>query len=142
MRKALEIGGLLAAVILVAFGVAAIAMGISGRNTVSTSLEQEQIVGTPDMTPAAIEKAGAEAGLPASTDYPTCSVAGTAITNGADARCFAQYMRIHALEASGGQPYATLPRYATADGKGTNDAGLATKGDNGQPLGTRCARRG
>jgi hypothetical protein len=43
-------------------------------------------------------------------------------------------MRIHALEASGGLTYSQLPRYATDDGKGTNDADQATKGANGQPV--------
>jgi hypothetical protein len=42
-------------------------------------------------------------------------------------------MRIHALEATGGVPYAQLPRYATADGKGTNDQTKALT-SNGQPL--------
>ncbi len=34
MRKAFEIGGFVAAVVLVAFGVAAIVMGFNGRDTV------------------------------------------------------------------------------------------------------------
>ena len=43
-------------------------------------------------------------------------------------------MRIHTLEATGGLTYAQMPRYASADGKGTNDATKATKGANGQPV--------
>jgi hypothetical protein len=43
-------------------------------------------------------------------------------------------MRIHALEASGGLTYAQMPRYASADGKGTNDTTKATKSPSGQPL--------
>jgi hypothetical protein len=43
-------------------------------------------------------------------------------------------MRVHALEASGGLPYAQMPRYATPDGKGTNDPNAAEKGANGRPL--------
>ena len=43
-------------------------------------------------------------------------------------------MRIHALEASGGQTYSQMARYASADGKGTSDAAKATKGSTGQPL--------
>ena len=50
------------------------------------------------------------------------SVAGEAIDNGTKARAFASYMRIHALEASGGLTYSQMPRFATEDGKGTNDA--------------------
>lgn len=51
MKRALEVGGVVAAVVLIAFGVAAIAMGIDGTDTVGENLSQEQIVGTPDMTP-------------------------------------------------------------------------------------------
>ena len=65
---------------------------------------------------------------------PTANLAGKEINTGARARDFAKYMRIHTLEATGGKTYAELPRYATADGKGTNDAALASKGPNGQPL--------
>jgi hypothetical protein len=67
-------------------------------------------------------------------DLPTCTVAGKPVNDGSSARCFAQYMRIHALLATGGLAYAEMPRYATADGKGTNDAAQATKGPNGQPV--------
>jgi hypothetical protein len=55
MRKAFEIGGVVAAAVLIAFGIAAIFMGFNGRSTVTDSLKQEKIVGTPDMTPAAIK---------------------------------------------------------------------------------------
>src|SRR5262249_47906518 len=98
------------------------------------SLKQEQIVGTPDMTPAAIAKEAKAAGLPATIDLPTCSIANKPVNDGASARCFAQYMRIHALEATGGQTYAQMPRYASADGKGAKDAAAAQKGRSGQPL--------
>ena len=121
MKKILEIGGFISGAILIAFGVAVIALGASGRATVNDSLKQEKIVGTPDMTPALIKQEAAKAGL-TGVKLPSSSVAGKAITNGNLARTFAQYMRIHTLEATGGQTYAEMPRYATADGKGTNDA--------------------
>ena len=133
MRRTFEFGGLFAAVVLIAFGTATLVMSTQGRNTVSSSLKLEQITGTPDMTPSAIKAEAAKAGLK-NVDLPTCSVADKPINNGARARCFAQYMRIHTLEATGGVPYAQMPRYATADGKGTNDAAQATKGPNGQPV--------
>jgi hypothetical protein len=41
MRKIFEIGGLVTAVVLIGFGVVAIAMGVSGRSTVQDSLRQE-----------------------------------------------------------------------------------------------------
>jgi len=131
MRKALEIGGYIAAAVLIAFGVVAIFMGVSGRSTVSDSIKNEKIVGSADMTPAGITAEAKAAGL-TNVTIPSCSVANKAISSGSDARCFAQYMRIHALEASGGLTYSQMPRYATADGKGTNDAAAALK-VNGQP---------
>lgn len=124
MRKIWNYGGIIAAVVLIAFGVTSIVMGVNGRSTVRSNLSNEQIVGTPDMTPKAIAAEAKAAGLK-NVDIPGNSVAGQKINTGSKARTFAQYMRIHALEATGGQPYAEMPRYATADGKGTNDAKAA-----------------
>jgi hypothetical protein len=133
MKKILEFGGVAAGILLIAFGVAAIVLGANGKNTVVSSLKEQQIVGTPDMTPAGIAAEARQAGLPASITLPTCSVAGQAVNSGARARCFADYMRIHAYEASGGVTYANMPHYATADGKGTNDATKALM-SNGRPV--------
>ena len=110
MRKYFEIGGLVAAAVLIAFGVVAIVMSVNGRNTVGTELKQQQIVGSPDMTPAALKTAAREAGLK-NVSLPTCSVANEAVTDGARARCFAEYMRIHALEATGGFVYSQMGIY-------------------------------
>jgi hypothetical protein len=126
MRKSLEIGGILAAVVLVTFGIVAIVMGANGRSTVNSNLAEQKIVGTPDMTPSGISAEAAKAGL-TSVSIPTCSVANKPVQDGATARCFAQYMKIHALEATGGQLYSQMPRYATADGKGTDVEALALK---------------
>jgi hypothetical protein len=133
MRKLLEWGGIAAGIALVAFGVAAIVLGVNGRSTVHSSLKLEQIVGTPDMTPAAIRAEAQKAGLPAGIKLPTVDVAGKAIDTGDRARAFASYMRIHALEATGGLTYAQMPHYATADGKGTNDPTKAVQ-ENGRPV--------
>lgn len=134
MRKVFQICGFVAAAVLIAFGVAAIMPGVNGRNTVSSSLKQEYIVGSPDMTPAAIKVEAAKAGLKVATlTFPTVAVAGQAIDNGTKALAFAGYMRIHTLEASGGLTYSQLPRYATADGKGTNDVTKALT-SNGRPV--------
>jgi hypothetical protein len=133
MKKILEFGGVAAGVVLIAFGIAAIVLGVNGKNTVTSSLKEQQITGSPDMTPAAIKTEAKQAGLPASITLPTCSVAGQLVDTGSEARCFADYMRIHAYESSGGVPYAQMPRYATADGKGTNDAAQALQ-SNGRPV--------
>ena len=132
MKKVLEIGGFISGAILIAFGVAVIALGASGRSTVNSNLKAEQITGSADVTPALIKAEATKAGLK-NVSFPTCSVANKAVTSGTTARCFAQYMRIHALEASGGLPYSQMPRFATADGKGTNDATMAMMA-NGQPV--------
>lgn len=115
MRKVFEIGGLVAAVVLVAFGAVAIVMSVEGRNTVGNELKQQQIVGTPDMTPAAIKAEARKAGLK-SISLPTCSVANKPVDSGARARCFAQYMRIHALEATGGYVYSQMGLYVAEPG--------------------------
>jgi hypothetical protein len=133
MRKVLEFGGVAAGVVLIAFGVAAIALGMNGRSTVQSNLKQQQIVGTPDMTPSGIAAEAKAAKLPASIPLPTCTIAGKQVTTGSQARCFAEYMQIHTYMATGGQPYSQMPRYATPDGKGTNDAAKATQAD-GQPV--------
>ncbi len=133
MRNVFRIGGFVSAAVLIAFGIAAIVMGVNGRSTVQNSLQQENIVGTPDMTPALIRAEATKAGLPSTLSYPTVSVAGKTIDTGSKARAFASYMRIHALEASGGLTYSQLPRYATKDSKGTNDPAKAVQ-VNGRPV--------
>jgi hypothetical protein len=115
MRKTLQVGGLAASAVLIAFGIAAIVMSVNGRSTVSNSLKQEQIVGSPDMTPAGIKTAAQKAGLK-NISFPSCSVANTAVTTGAKARCFAQYMQIHALEATGGFVYSQMGQYLAKPG--------------------------
>jgi len=137
-RKALEIGGIVAGVILIAFGVGALVLSINARSTVSDELTQQKIVGSPDMNPTDIQAAMTEAKITGVVPVPTCNVANTAIETGTDARCFAQYMQIHALEASGGLMYAEMGRYtAKADPsspKGTSDEAAALKDDKGQPV--------
>ena len=52
--KLLRFGGYAAGVILIIFGIATIAIGIAGKNTVEDELTQEKIVGSPDMSPEGI----------------------------------------------------------------------------------------
>ncbi len=143
MRRGLELGGIVAAVVLIAFGVVAIVMGANGSDTVSTELNRQNIIGTPDMTPEAIAGEAKEAGLPASVGLPTCDVAEQAIDNGERARCFASYMRIHALEATGGYTYSEMgqfeakpntPKGELSPGGGTsNEEFAAIDPETGQP---------
>lgn len=144
MRKALEVGGAIAAVVLIVFGVAAIAMGVDGNGTVRDSIAQEEIVGTPDMSPDAIEAEVDESGLTEQIgDLPDCDVAEDPIEDGDQARCFAEYLRIHTLLATGGYTYSQMGRYepkanapqsALAAGGGTDDEQFAAiDPESGQP---------
>jgi hypothetical protein len=128
---------------LIVFGIAVIVLALNGRNTVTTELKQQKITGTPDMTPAAIKAEGAKAGLK-DVSYPTCTVAGQLVDTGSEARCFAQYMNIHALEATGGYTYSEMGQYQAkpdapksqlAPGGGTSNPDYAvTDAATGQPV--------
>lgn len=50
-QKFLKIGGLIAGVLMIAFGVGSLALGINARNVVTDELSTELIVGSPDMKP-------------------------------------------------------------------------------------------
>ena len=143
MQRVLKIGGLVSGGILIAFGIVVIVLAVDGHKTVRNELQQQHITGTPDMTPTAIAAEGAKAGLKNVT-YPTCSVAGESIDTGKQARCFAQYMNIHALEATGGFVYSEMgiytakpatPKSQLAPGGGTSNTQYAvTDPKTGQPM--------
>ncbi len=142
MRRGLEIGGIVAAVVLIAFGVVSIVMGANGQSTVTTELNRQNIVGTPDMTPSGIAAEAKEAGLK-NVALPTCDVAEQPIDSGSKARCFASYMTIHALEATGGYTYSEMgqfeakpgtPKSELSPGGGTsNEQFAAIDSETGQP---------
>jgi hypothetical protein len=52
-------------------------------------------------------------------------VADEKIDTGDEAQCFADYLRIHALEATGGKTYAEMPRFIDAKGNPTEDEAAA-----------------
>jgi len=134
VKKLFAYGGIAASIILIAFGIGAAWVGVSGRDQVRSNLKLERITGTPDMTPAAIKGEATKAGLK-NVSLPSCNVANQAINTGARAHCFASYMRIHALEATGGQVYAQLGQYLDKSGKATSDKALAAKDPKtGQPV--------
>jgi len=133
VKKALQIGGIVAGVVLIGFGVASIVLAVKGGNTVNSNLSQEFIIGTPDMTPSGIApevdaikaeqqkiaKEQRNANVPPSQQFtftnveaPSCSVAGQHVNNGSTALCFGRYMRIHALGASSGLTYSQMGQYA------------------------------
>ncbi len=117
MRKVFAYGGVAASAILIAFGIGSIVVGFNGRDDVQNSITREHIVGTPDMTPAAITAEAKKAGLDVnSLDIPSSSVAGKTVDTGSEAKTFAGYMRIHTLEATGGYTYAQMGRYEAKPG--------------------------
>jgi hypothetical protein len=128
-----ELGGYFAALVLVAFGIASLVLGVSGRTEVRKDIKREYIVGSPDMNKTAILAEAKEAKLPAAiiADLPTCNVAGKPINSGARAKCFASYMRIHTLEASGGFTYAQMGRFEAKPG--APKAELAAGGGTDNP---------
>src|SRR4051794_22928597 len=100
MRKALEIGGLVAAAALIAFGIATLVMGVNGRSTVTSNLKAEQIYfGDAKVDPTVPKQ-----------------YSNQLVDTGAEARAFAKMMRGHTLEASKGLTYAQMGRFAAKPG--------------------------
>ncbi|HEX8206779.1 MAG TPA: hypothetical protein VF587_12035 [Solirubrobacteraceae bacterium] len=87
MTRVTRIGGLVASIILIAFGIGAIYSGIDGRDRIHEDLAAEQIVGTPDS-----------------------SIPNEKVDTGKEAEAFAEVTRKHVLEATQGKVYAELPR--------------------------------
>jgi hypothetical protein len=133
MRKFFEIGGLVAAAVLIVFGAVAIGMGVQGRNTVNSSLSHEYIVAGSDMTPSAIKAEAQKSGVASAVkQWPTMSIAGQTINTGAKARAMAEYMHIHALEATGGYTYAQMGIYQAKPGTPKSQLMVGGGTDNAQ----------
>jgi hypothetical protein len=114
MNRLWVVGGYVAGAAILAIGIACIVIGASGRSEVRHDLTREKIQGTPDMKTSTP--------LPSFvTDKPDCDVAGKDVKTGADAKCFASYIRVHTLEATQGKTYAEMPRFAGKTGQPTND---------------------
>ena len=124
MRKLFTLGGLIAGSALVIFGAAAIYMGMDGRSTVRDSLKQEQITFGAADDPAVAEHA------PQWADEQ--------VTNGTQARAFAEVIHEHALEGSGGLTYSQMGRFISADDPenpaGTSDEAAALNDQQGNPV--------
>ena len=99
MSKLYVYAGIAASCLMIAIGAGAVAIGLDGRSDVRDELARENIVGTPDMKNVANEK----------------------VDTGGEARDFAAGMRVHTLEATGGQTYAEMPRFLDDNGKPTAD---------------------
>jgi hypothetical protein len=112
MSKLYIYAGVFASIVLIAFGAGAIYTGVDGRDRVRDDPAREQIVGTPDS-----------------------SIPGQKVDTGSEAQAFANVMRKHTLEATGGQTYAQMDRFLDANGKPTSDEAKAAKDPKtGQPV--------
>jgi hypothetical protein len=109
---------MVAGIILILFGAAAIYMGVNGRNEVRDAIAEQRITATPDA--AEITDGKLEAGQ--------------AIKTGAQARAFADVMEFHALESTEGQRYAEMGRFLTPSGEQTSDEAAAAKTPDGRPV--------
>jgi len=131
-KKLSEWGGIFAGVVLVAFGIGAIYMGVDGRQTVRDNLEAEMITfGSAD--DPAVAKHAAE-------------YADEQVTTGTQARAFAQVIHEHALEGAGGLTYSQMGRFLAADdpedAAGTSDEAAALKDENGNPVSNQARNTG
>jgi hypothetical protein len=127
MQRLATLGGAVASVILIVLGIASMVIGAKGQDEVRDEIKQENIVGTPDMSPDKIEATQGQ-------ETPDCDVADEPIETGDDARCFADYIRIHALEETGGKTYAELPRFLDKLGNPTEDEeAAAIDPETGEP---------
>ena len=122
--RLLRVGGSLSGGVLILFGIAVIALGIWAFSTTRDNIEREGIVFGPASDPAVAEHAEQWAGEPVET--------------GSQALAFAEVMREHTLESTGGLTYAEMGRFQSAadpaDPVGTNDEAEAAKDENGQPI--------
>jgi hypothetical protein len=119
MKSALRYGGIVAGLVLIAFGIGAIYMGIDGRSTVRDALAEEGILATPD----------------AATITDGKLQPNEKVDTGAEARQFALIMRHHALEATEGQTYAQMGRFLDDNGNPTSDESkAAVDPKTGQPV--------
>jgi hypothetical protein len=99
MSPLIRYGGYAASALLVVLGIAMVVIGSAGRGEVRDRLAQEKIVGTPDS-----------------------EIPGEEVDTGSEAEKFADVIRKHTLEATGGKTYAEMPRAVFADsGKPVSD---------------------
>jgi hypothetical protein len=112
MKKLFVWAGLAASVVLIAFGTGSIITGIDGRSDVRDTIAKENIVGTPDST-----------------------IPNQRVDTGTEAKAFADVIRKHTLEATGGQTYSEMGRFLDESGKPTSDEqAAAVDRETGEPV--------
>jgi len=114
MNPITKYGGIVASIVLIAFGVGSVVTGLGARSDVREALKAERIVGTPDMD---------------------ASIANKPVDTGEKAKLFAEGMRLHTLKATGDQTYSQMGHYLTAAGKPTDsEKAAATDPKSGKPV--------
>ena len=102
MRKLFQYGGIAASIVLIAFGIGAVYMGIDGRSQVRSDLAREQIVGTEDST-----------------------IPGQKVDTGSEAQAFAGSCASTRSRPPAARPTPRWAASSDANGKPTNDEKLA-----------------
>lgn len=123
MRNLFKYGGIVASVVLIAFGAGSIAIGAWGISTVRDNLKQEQIYFGDHATDPAVP----------------ADQSGKQVKTGSQAHEFAGVMRKHTLEATDGQVYSQMGRFLDPNGNQTSDESKAAKDPKtGQPVPNRA----
>jgi hypothetical protein len=117
-KKWFAYGGIAASVVLIAFGIGAIAIGAQGYNEVRDEIAVQKITAGDDA--AEITNGRLQPG--------------EAIKTGDQARAFADVMEFHTLRSTEGKRYSEMGRFLTPDGGDTNDEAAALKGEDGRPV--------
>ena len=119
MKRFFEYGGIIASVILIAFGAGSIGVSAKGLNDVRDRLAAQNITAgddAPEITNGKLQP-------------------GQKIDTGAEAEQFAKIMEFHTLEATEGKRYAEMGRFLTSEGTDTSDEALAAKDPrSGRPV--------
>jgi hypothetical protein len=119
MKRFFEYGGIIASVILIAFGAGSIGVSAKGLNDVRDRLAAQNITAgddAPEITNGKLQP-------------------GQKIDTGAEAEQFAKIMEFHTLEATEGKRYAEMGRFLTPEGTDTSDEALAAKDPrSGRPV--------
>ena len=117
-KKWFAYGGIAASVVLIAFGIGSIFIGVQGFNQVRDEIAIQKITAGDDA--AEITNGRLQPG--------------EAITTGSQARAFADVMEFHTLSSTDGKRYSEMGRFLTPDGGDTNDEAAAMKGEDGRPV--------
>lgn len=120
-KKWFAYGGIAASVVLIAFGLGSIFIGVQGFNQVRDEIAIQKITAGDDA--AEITNGRLQPGQ--------------AITTGAEARAFADIMEFHTLRSTEGKRYSEMGRFLTPDGGDTSDEAAAAKDENGRPVPNR-----